>query len=98
MEEYYMTFIDGYQGPFGNQTALARGLNSGYKVATAAKSDPSSLNNAHIQYTTLENGKLSLNGGYAYSLVSSTALDKNGDGKVAKPELFEIFKRVVSHK
>ncbi len=26
------------------------------------------------------------------------AVDKNNDGKVAKPELFEIFKRVVSHK
>lgn len=27
-----------------------------------------------------------------------SAVDKNNDGKVAKPELFEIFKRVVSHK
>lgn len=26
------------------------------------------------------------------------AVDKNGDGKIAKPELFEIFKRVVSNK
>lgn len=26
------------------------------------------------------------------------AVDKNSDGKVAKPELFEIFKRVVSSK
>lgn len=26
------------------------------------------------------------------------AVDKNNDGKIAKPELFEIFKRVVSHK
>ena len=26
------------------------------------------------------------------------AVDKNNDGKVAKPELFEIFKRVVSGK
>ncbi len=26
------------------------------------------------------------------------AVDKNNDGKVAKPELFEIFKRVISHK
>lgn len=27
-----------------------------------------------------------------------SAVDKNSDGKVAKPELFEIFKRVVSGK
>ena len=26
------------------------------------------------------------------------AVDKNSDGKVAKPELFEIFKRVISGK
>jgi Ca2+-binding EF-hand superfamily protein len=26
-----------------------------------------------------------------------SAVDKNNDGKVAKPELFEIFKRVVSN-
>jgi Ca2+-binding EF-hand superfamily protein len=26
------------------------------------------------------------------------AVDKNSDGKVAKPELFEIFKRVISSK
>lgn len=26
------------------------------------------------------------------------AVDKNNDGKVAKPELFEIFKRVISNK
>lgn len=26
------------------------------------------------------------------------AVDKNGDGKIAKPELFEIFKRVVANK
>lgn len=26
------------------------------------------------------------------------AVDKNGDGKVAKPELFEIFKKVISGK
>ena len=26
------------------------------------------------------------------------AVDKNGDGKIAKPELFEIFKRVISGK
>jgi Ca2+-binding EF-hand superfamily protein len=25
-----------------------------------------------------------------------TAVDKNGDGKIAKPELFEIFKRVAN--
>ena len=24
------------------------------------------------------------------------AVDKNGDGKIAKPELFEIFKRVAN--
>ena len=27
-----------------------------------------------------------------------SAVDKNNDGRVAKPELFEIFKRVVSNK
>jgi hypothetical protein len=27
-----------------------------------------------------------------------SAVDKNNDGKVAKPELFEIFKRVISGK
>ncbi len=27
-----------------------------------------------------------------------SAVDKNNDGKVAKPELFEIFKKVVSNK
>ncbi len=27
-----------------------------------------------------------------------SAVDKNNDGKVAKPELFEIFKRVVANK
>ena len=26
------------------------------------------------------------------------AVDKNSDGKIAKPELFEIFKRVISGK
>lgn len=26
------------------------------------------------------------------------AVDKNGDGKIAKPELFEIFKRVINGK
>lgn len=27
-----------------------------------------------------------------------SAVDKNSDGKVAKPELFEIFKKVISNK
>lgn len=27
-----------------------------------------------------------------------SAVDKNNDGKVAKPELFEIFKRVIAQK
>jgi hypothetical protein len=27
-----------------------------------------------------------------------SAVDKNNDGKIAKPELFEIFKRVIASK